>query len=375
MKVVIHADGTTVRGSELQARLIGAGLRARGHDVVVSCRRGGDVQSYMEGHGLATAGARPRGDLDPFSLLHFAAWLRREQPDALLLTSWKRLFTAGLAGRLAGVPAIVHRMGVAHPVPSGVGGWKYRWGLTRWPDRVVVSSRDVKEHLLRTFPALAAGTVRVVHSAVPPEVLADGTGGARPLRTILSLSDDALVALAVGALEPRKGYDVLIRALARLSGEFHVAVAGGGSPARRKALEDRAVEAGVADRWHLLGHRDDVPALLAGCDVFVHPSRADGLPSAVLEAMAAGRPVVATRIPGVEEALGSGEDAPAAGWIVPPDDPEALATALREVGDGVLRRSETVTGRAAAARRRAREEFSVDRMVAGYEEALASGLR
>src|SRR5690606_1712926 len=124
----------TIRGNETQVILVAEALRDRGHDVVVSCRAGGPVEAALRARGVRTTGIRPRGDADPFGALRFARWLRREAPDAALLTSWKRALVAGWAARRAGVPRVVLRVGGVHRVPPGRRGWKYRYSLPRYHD-------------------------------------------------------------------------------------------------------------------------------------------------------------------------------------------------------------------------------------------------
>src|SRR5690606_8386847 len=97
MKIALHVDGPIIRGNEEQALQIARLLKERGHEVVVSCRANGPVQRAMHDIGVRTTGIRPRGDVDVWSALRFAFWLRRERPDAVLLTSWVRAFIAGWA--------------------------------------------------------------------------------------------------------------------------------------------------------------------------------------------------------------------------------------------------------------------------------------
>jgi len=161
---------------------------------------------------------------------------------------------------------------------------------------------------------------------------------------------DAPDLLAVGACVHHKGHDVLARAVELLRADghsFEAAVAGEG-PLR---------PAGV----RFLGPRDDVGALLAGCRVFVHPSRTEGLGMAVVEAMMAGVPVVASRVGGIPEVVG--ED----GVLVPPDDPVALAR-------GILDACALEQTRMQRGRERVRATMSTARMVEGARTIYASFL-
>ncbi|HEX5727298.1 MAG TPA: glycosyltransferase [Longimicrobiaceae bacterium] len=364
MKIALHLDGATLRGSEVQALLVAAELRKRGHELVASCRADGPVRAELERLGIPATGVRPQGDADLLSALRFAAWLRRQRPDALLLTSWKRLFVASWAARRARVPRVVFRVGSVQRVPRGVRGWEARRAFRRYVHATIANSREVGRALLRSVPGLREETVYAVPNGVrlspaPPA----------PLRAQLGLGDDALLAAAVGGLERRKGFDLLVEAVAR-SGvpSLHAVVAGEGpeGPALR-ALAERL---GVGDRVHWLGQRRDVAAVLAACDLFVLSSRAEGMAVAMLEAMTARLPVVAADVGGVWEAVSPREGRPPAGWVVPPNDAAALAAALAEAAAALRGDPTPVIARVDEAAWRLRHWFTVERMIDGVEAAL-----
>ena len=198
-----------------------------------------------------------------------------------------------------------------------------------------------------------------VHHLPPPHVT---------LRDELRLPPEARLVVAVGNLYPVKGHGHLIDALALLAGphpDVHVAISGRGE--LEAALSARARAHGLEGRVHLLGLRSDIPALLAAADVFAHPSLSEGLPLAVLEAMFAGCPIVASDVGEVGQALAHGQ----AGLLVPPGDAAALAGAL----DRLLRDPGRAKDLGRRARSRARLEYELSRMVdrylAIYESALA----
>jgi glycosyltransferase involved in cell wall biosynthesis len=163
--------------------------------------------------------------------------------------------------------------------------------------------------------------LHVIPNAVDAGRFAAGVG--EPVRRELEPGDRSLV-LAVGRLHEQKGHDVLLRAAADVT-DACFALAGDGP--ERARLERLAAELGIADRVRFLGTRNDVPDLLAAADVVVLPSRYEGLPLSLLEAMAAGVPVVASRIPGNDELV---EDR-RTGVLVAPGDAAALAEALRQL--------------------------------------------
>jgi glycosyltransferase involved in cell wall biosynthesis len=141
--------------------------------------------------------------------------------------------------------------------------------------------------------------------------------------------DGTPVVLAVGRLARQKGFDVLVEAVSLVDGDAAVAIVGEGP--ERSALEDRIRRLGLEKRVGLLGFRADARALTAAADVVCMPSRWEGSPLALHEALAAGRPVVASAVGGIPALAGEGA------ILVPPEDPRALASALDAVlGDARL---------------------------------------
>lgn len=356
MKVAAHNDGTELRGSEKQLLMIVRGLIARGHGITVSCRSGSPTETALCAYGIRSTRIRPHGDLDLYHAARFYRWLTTEAPDALLLTSWKRIFIAVAAARRAHVPRIIVRLGIVRRMPaSGSRHLRYRSAFDH-VDALVVNSRDVADAWLETATWFDSSRLHIVPNAVEPVTAA-------PLdRRTLGIPAGARLLVTVAGLEKRKGIGTLLDALPRLPAIVHAAIAGDGP--ERDALQTQAAALGVHNRVHWLGHRTDVPALLATANAFVLPSRQDSIANSVLEAMMAGLPVVATEGTGVTAALSAADARGPAGWVVPVDNADALAHAIAEAlsSDAVARGDE--------ARRRAKEWYGVDRMVARYETIL-----
>lgn len=187
---------------------------------------------------------------------------------------------------------------------------------------------------------------------------------AAALRAELKLNAKADIVLAVGNLYPVKGHAALIDALPQLPRSAHVVIAGRG--AEEPALIARAAALGVSARLHLLGHREDVTALMMAADVFVQPSLDEGLPLAVLEAMFAARPIVATDVGDVAQAVG-----PDGALLVPPGDAPALGVAITRL----LEQPFLASALAACARERATRNYGMTRAVGRYTEVYAPLLR
>jgi glycosyltransferase involved in cell wall biosynthesis len=173
-------------------------------------------------------------------------------------------------------------------------------------------------------------------------------------------SDRLRRVITVANLRPEKSHETLIAAAAlnaTACPDLRYQIVGGG--ARRTELEALARERGVERIMEFLGHREDVPALLAASDLFVLPSRSEAFPNGAIEAMAAGLPVVASAVGGLLDLIESGRT----GVLVPPSDPEPLAAAVRALCDDPVHASAL----GAAARREVVARYSFDRMLGAFE--------
>ncbi|MEY2432683.1 MAG: hypothetical protein QOC92_2408, partial [Acidimicrobiaceae bacterium] len=231
---------------------------------------------------------------------------------------------------------------------------------TRAVDRYIAVSEHVKRQLIEGL-GWPEPKLEVIHNAVDIRKFQDP---ARPeVRAELSGDTPGPLVVMVARLDPDKGHRHLLAAAAMLP-DVRLVFAGDGP--ERGALEAFARELGVDDRVRFLGHRNDVPQLLAACDVMALPSAFEGLPISVLEAMAAGTPVVASNIGGVDEVVQNN----LTGLLVHPGDAPALAAAIRRLVED--------PGQAArladAARARVADEFSATtmarRVAAVYDKVL-----
>ncbi len=318
--------------------------------MVLVCPPGSDSEAEARRRGLAVRARSMRNDWDLRAVRGLRRILARERPDLVHLHTGRATWLGGLAARRQGVPALTTRRQDRRVRP----GWRTRAVHGRLTELSVAISPAVARQLREG--GVAAERVRVVPSAVDPAALAPRAG--RDATREAQSAGEAPVVLALAALVPRKGLDVLLEALARLpAGTPRPALWIAGEGPERPALERRAAELGVDARF--LGRREDVGDLLAACDVCVLPSRREGLGVAALEAMAAGRPLVATRVGGLAEAVADAET----GLLVEPDDAAGLADALaRLLADPELRARLGAAGPARVA-----ERFAVERMVDAYE--------
>jgi glycosyltransferase involved in cell wall biosynthesis len=355
MFVVAHNGARIWGGAERATALLLAGLQARGHRVLLLCND--DLVAGRAGEmGVPTRIVPLGGDGMIPHALRLAAVLRRLRADAFIIGTFRKLFLAALGGWLARVPRVVARVGLETDTPRSA---KYRLALPRWVDAVVVNATRICA-AFDALPGLGPERVFVIHNgvAVPERRQAPGA-----LRAQLGIAADAPVVGAVARLAPQKRLDRLLRAVAALPADVRCIVAGDGE--ERDSLAALAGELGIADRVHFLGHRDDTGDVLAALDVFVVASDREGLSNAMLEALAAGVPVVSTAVSGSEDALAPFPDGSAPGVIVGQSGDGLAAALLRLLEDPALR------GRMGeAGRRRAAERFSFDGMLDRWEAVL-----
>jgi glycosyltransferase involved in cell wall biosynthesis len=296
----------------------------------------------------------------PAQFAEFVRALKREQP-AIFHASlhWLTACQAGvLAAACAGVPDIV---ATVHLLAERAWGqreiWRQRLIATQI-DRYIAVSGAIARNLHQVF-GIPQQKISVVRNSIQANRFEEAV---RPLAFAASSRP---IVLTIARLDQQKGHSYLLQAAALVPEALFV-FAGDGP--ERAGLEAQARQLHIADRVIFLGYRQDIPALLASCNVFVLPSLYEGLPISVLETMAAGKPVIATAIEGTNEVVVDRET----GLLVPPGQARPLAEAIHEL----VRNPALAQKLACAGKARAREQFSAEQMVRGvtriYEELLTS---
>jgi glycosyltransferase involved in cell wall biosynthesis len=357
MFIVAHNGAHLWGGAERSVALLLAGLQQRGHRVLLLCsdRTVADPAGAL---GVPVEIVPLGGDVALHHAAGLALRLRRMEPDALLIGTFKKTWLAGLAGRMAGVPRIVARIGLQSDVPRNP---KYHFVFRRLVDQVVV----VAERLRPTYQArLGPQRVWLIPNAVhPPVAVMPGCA----VRASLGIAPGAPCVGTVARLAGQKRLDRLLDAVALLSPDVHCIIAGDGPLGG--VLQRQATRLGIAGRVHLLGFRPDVGDVLKALDVFVLTSDQEGMSSAMLEAMAAGVPVVSTPVSGTDEALRPGPGGVAPGVLAAFD----AAAVAREAG-ALLRDPVRRAEMGAAGALRAREDFSFPRVLDRWEQVLGKGV-
>ncbi len=355
MHVVAHNGARIWGGAERATALLLAGLQQRGHPVLLLCNdplvavRAGELGVPAEILALGGDGMLPHA-------VRLARRLRQLRPDAFVIGTYKKLFLASLGARMARVPRVVARVGLETDTPRSL---KYRLALPRWVDAVAVNARRMRP-AFAGLPGFSPGRVVVIHNGVDPPVRRQPHGA---LRAALGIPPGAPVVGAVARLATQKRLDRLLRAVSQVPG-VHCILAGDGG--ERGSLEALASALGIAPRVHFLGHRVDTGDVLDAFDLFVVSSDREGLSNSMLEALAAGVPVVSTPVSGADDALEPLADGVRPGEIVGFSEEEISAALRRLLGDGGGLRS-----MGEAARKRAEERFGMGAMLERWEALLA----
>ena len=305
----------------------------------------------------------------------------RERPDLVYLNT-SVLIPVAIGVKWTGVPLVWHMREVPGPTP-----WLRHWQtglISRLADRVIATSAYVQQ----AFPS--SPQVHIIHNALDLSRFRIDEGDARSrIRTELGLPATAPVVLMIGSVQAVKGHYLLVQAARRVVAEYpdirFVIVAGGVGPSYARSWRGRAksllnlpfdnvarmqqqiCKAGLSSHFIFTGYRQDIPELLAASDVVAFlPQAPEGFGRPLIEAMAAGRPVVATDIGPSQEILGEGT-----GLLVPPGDAYAVAQAMVTLlGDPSRREAMGAVGR-----ERAREFFGMEDHVARitrvYEHVIA----
>lgn len=363
MKVLHVETGRFLYGGARQVAYLIEGLADHGVQNLLACPPGAAIGVHFRDSAVGVHEVPCSGDLDIAFLFRLRRLIRECAPDVVHLHSRRGAdVLGGVAAATCKVPCVLSRR-VDNPEPAWWAAIKYRLY-----DRVICISDGIAA-VLRAA-GVPDAILRSVRSSVdaPPW---QSPAGRDALCAEFNIEQDAVVIGVIAQLIPRKGHSVLLQALAEggLAGPIQVIFFGQGP--HRDVLEREVAERGLAEVVQFAGFRDDLPRWVGSLDLVVHPALMEGLGVSLLQASAAGVPVIASRAGGMPEAVADG----VSGLLVPPGDVAALREAVQKlVDDPALRAQLGQQGRI-----RIERDFSNARMVSGnlavYQELIGSNPR
>lgn len=359
MRIAMMLESDGPGGAEVMVLRLAAELRRLGHFVlpIGPAGRTGWLAEQFRREGFSPEVYHLNGPIDPGGVRDLLRLFRRHRIDVVHSHEFTMAVYGTAASRILGLPHVLTMHGGLTVCKALRRRVALRWAMRCSARTVMVSNATRRQFALDL--GIAERELAVIPNGVPVHA-----GDPARVRSEFGAEPGDCIFVAVGNLELHKGHHILLESLSMIAREnpgaaWKLIIAGGRGGAQHQNLCNYIAERGLGDRVTIALNRHDIPDLLALSDVFVMPSLWEGLPLALLEAMVARRPIVASATAGIPEAIKSGTE----GILVPPGDAKALASALRSmILDPALRRQY-----ADAAYRRALECFTVQVMASQYE--------
>lgn len=294
------------------------GLTESGHRVFLASKKNSEILKYASCAGVRTHVFNVRADFSLINTWRIAHFLRNENIQILVCNLNKDVRTAGLAARIVKTPVVIARHGVLLCGRR----WKHKVTLKTMVDGILTNTESIKQTYM-SYGWFSENFMKVVYNGIEDKSLV------RPFDFEKRYPGKKII-FSAGRLSEQKGYSFLVEAaalLAKRRRDLVFIVAGKGRLERK--LNHLINKCKLDDSFHLYGFLEDVDPYIKGCDLFVLPSVFEGMPNAVMEAMATGKAVVATDVNGVRELMVDG----VTGVIVPPKNPEVLAEAINRLID------------------------------------------
>lgn len=367
-------NGFAIGGGELKLLELVKNLvekRADKYTVTVcSVGQGGTLQPEFERLGIKVFVIEKKHKFDISQVFKVCRIIKQEQIDLVQTTLFYADVIGALAAKLTGVDAVISWDTVSHPPDSHETRLRHKLSYQlcmRFVKRIVAVSEGVKKYLVEDRK-IASKKIVIIHYGIDLSLFTSRNGFLdKRKRSELGLPDHKIVIGTVARLEIQKGHRYLIAAAPEIINKFsNVVFVFAGDGTLRQELETQVNELGLQENFRFLGFRKDVKELLFAFDVFVLPSLFEGLPNVILEAMASGRPIVATAVDGTPELIEHNET----GLLVPPKSPHALQEQILNL----LENEEKGSKLGRQAKEMAKQKFSFDQQFRKFEEVYDATL-
>lgn len=344
------------------------------YKVFAAClREGGPYETKLREIGVEIKNFDLKTLLDIRIIPRLIRYIKQNEIDIVETAVFPSDVYGRISARLANVPIIISTM---HRVEDHKQEFMYR--LLFFADtltmplttKMIAVSQAVKQYLT-TWHKVSPDKIRVIYNGIDPDIY-DSSIDIPEYKRALGLHHDIPIVAFIGRLVKLKGVNYFLRAAASiLKGDKAAQFMVVGDGPLKHSLIKQAESLGVSQHVHFIGFRKDIPQILSIIDILIVPSLWEGLPLTILEAMLAGKPIIATRVGGIPEAIKEGKS----GILVPPRDVDALRDSVLELLKSPEKRKELGEG----GKQRALQYFDIERMVRDYtgvyDECIAAKLK
>jgi glycosyltransferase involved in cell wall biosynthesis len=332
-------------------------LAVRGYRVTLICKPEAEIIKRID-DSIDVLPLRIAGDFDPITISHLVKIYKKRKIDIVVANVGKDIRLAGLAAKFASGVSVIALHQVDREIKNNL---RYRFTYKSLADMIVVNSIATKNTLLKSAPWLVSEKIKVVYHGIDSGKYSGAN--TKDIRSEFGLSQQDLIIGFVGRLSVQKGIKYMLDAFRFVVGEsqnVHLIIAGTGE--LEGLVKDFITQNNLERRIHLLGFRNDIPDLMRTFNIFLLPSLWEGFGIVLIEAMAAGKPVVATKTSSIPEIVTENRT----GILVPPEDEEAISNALmRLISNPDLRIRFGEAGQKIV-----RDKFTTDRMINDYEKVF-----
>ena len=330
MKTILHTEASMgLGGQELRTLAEMRGFQNKSYKVILACQPGSLILDRARSQGFPIHSIKMRNSLDPLAIASFCKLLRKENVSILNTHSSLDSWTAGIAGRLVGVPTIIRTRHVSISIKNKL---VYTW----MADKVITTSNSIKEYVEKRC-GFNGNKVFSIPTGVDLTRFKLDNHSTDSLRKELELNSEHILIAIIGMIRWCKGLDIFLASAKILSERYPNArfLVVGFDPDGKIDFSGEIKKQNLENVVHYLGFREDIPEILASIDILVSASTAaEGVSQAILQGLAMNRPVVATKIGGSPEVVIHQHT----GLLVPPNDGKSLAQAVGELIDSPEKR-------------------------------------
>jgi glycosyltransferase involved in cell wall biosynthesis len=327
------------------------GLKQRGHDIIIAARNNSLLLQRANQLGIKTISFNIHGEFCPLKIIKIANFLKKNKIDVVILNLIKDIRVVGFAARIAGVPLIVSRQGLQLFNDK----LKYRLTLSL-VNAIITNSQSLKDKYTK-FHWMPSKKIKVIYNGLE---IPDDVPGIN-LHKQFHLPPGAIIFGAAGRLTRQKGFDILIHAMKIVKERqlpVYVLIAGKGP--LQKSLQNLINQNNISDRVKLIGFLNNPLPFLKSIWALILPSRREGMPNAVLEAMALHKPVIASNIEGINEVI----EHKVNGFLFQKNDIQGLADAIHTL----VTQPELAFNLGYRAHQLIQKKFSTEKMILSLED-------